>query len=222
MPTRRDAAFGLAAIAGSAATATRAAPLLVPFQLRIAIPSPGVSYLGDVFAGGDKAIVEGTIDMGKTGPAALSVTNRFLGATKRYAASAASPVTGKPSWYVALSPSAPPTETGQAPVTPQSLSATWTTPAGATHGVRLVVAAANPLVTGSPDINAEVTLGLRAGGTGVEFTFTAQHDGFPDYRLKLGANQVVYSYDCVAAGDSPIALFPPMERSGSAGWAAVL
>jgi len=193
-----------------------AAGPLVPFQLKVFIPSPGVRYLGDVFGGGDKAIVEGTIDLGQSGPSSLSVRTRYLGPTKRYPPAAAQPVAGKPDWYVALAGSATPTETGQSPLSDEALSARWQQPAGGTHGVRITVDAANPLVTGAPAIDASFHVGLRLSGSRVEYLLSAEHDGFPSYRLTLGAGALVYDYDCVAAGDTPTALFPPMDRSVTA------
>jgi len=57
-------AGGLAAL-GPPVRALAVAPL-VSLQLRVFIPSLGVSYLGDLFGGGDKAVIEGTIDLGRT------------------------------------------------------------------------------------------------------------------------------------------------------------
>lgn len=200
---------GLAAMALPAAA--RAASTLVPFQLRVFIPSPAVSYVG-VFSGGDKAIVEGTIDLAKSGAAALSVTTRKLGPTKKYADSAAIAMTGKPDWYVALVPGAAPIQTGQADLTAAALSASWDVPAGATHGVKIVVDAANPLIALAPAINAEIRIGLRAAAGGAAYWLSAEHDGFPNYQVKLGAGALVHDYDCVVAGDTPFALMIPMER----------
>jgi hypothetical protein len=218
MITRRTMTIGTLAALAWPARLLAAGPL-VPFQLRVFIPSPGVSYLGDLFGGGDKAILEGAIDMDNSGAGALSLTARSLGATRRYSPSAAKAVAEKPDWYVSLAPGAAAIETGQSPLTNASLSASWEVPAGATHGVKFVVDAANPLVTAAPAIDAVIRLGLRRTGSGVEYQLSGDHDGFPSYQIKLGAGALVYNYDCVAAGDTPAALFPPMDRTvTSSGW----
>ncbi|MEG3147292.1 hypothetical protein U1839_21785 [Sphingomonas sp. RT2P30] len=220
MASRRQVMLGSVLVVASPAFA-RPATAIVPFQLRVAIPSSGVLYGGLLFGGGVKALIEGTIDLARSGAAAMSVTTRFLGATRQYAAPDAVALAGKPSWFVGIKPGAVPTKTGQAVVNDTSLGVAWTPPPGATHGLTLTVNAANPLVPAAPAIDAKFVLGLRMTGSVTHYILSAQHDGFPDYGFRLGAGAPVYGYDCVTAGDSPLALFPPMERSGgTSAWTA--
>jgi Protein of unknown function (DUF3238) len=79
--------------------------------------------------------------------------------------------------------------------------------------VKFKGAAANPVgLPGTPAID----FAINATCTGGNCTPSGSHDGFPAYRLEVtneqGATNTIYEYDPYKAGDSPIALFPPMER----------
>jgi hypothetical protein len=66
--------------------------------------------------------------------------------------------------------------------------------------------AADPIVTAAPDIDATLALLLKVKGGRVEARVRGGHDEFPAYELY--ANGVlVYSYDPVAAGGTPLGLF---------------
>lgn len=216
MWTRRAGLLGLFAAIGQADRAASQASS-ASFQLRIFIPSPAVSYLGDAFSGGDKVVLDGKFDLSKPGPESLSISRRYLGPTDRYAPEAVEAVAGRPSWFVRPRPGMQPVERGQAILSNRSLAAHWFTPAGATHGVRIVAEAANPLVAGSPAIDAAITLGLRRRDDDLEYSLEAEHDGFPSYSLTVGSRTVL-NYDCVVAQDSPLGLFPPMERHSKTAW----
>ncbi len=79
-------------------------------------------------------------------------------------------------------------------------------------------AASNPLVFGAPaiDFRALFRLNLLTRQCDLEI----EHDGFPAYEAYVTANSgagvTVYTYDPIAAGEGINALFPPMDKSGSA------
>jgi hypothetical protein len=68
--------------------------------------------------------------------------------------------------------------------------------------------AANPLEPLAPPINCDLDVLLTATGTKLfSFSVTGAHDGFPAYEMYI-EQRLVYSYDPVAAGTDPSALFP--------------
>lgn len=84
--------------------------------------------------------------------------------------------------------------------------------------VMLQGSAANPLVFSAPAIDWNIIIDIDATDRGrPKYTVTGSHDGFPAYELYL-FDQRIYAYDPVAAGETPLALFPPMDKTaGSSG-----
>lgn len=86
---------------------------------------------------------------------------------------------------------------------------------------KLTVAANNPLVSSSPDIDAVMNVTIYRGG-GVSTGTTAMsidHDGFPDYEIYRTdgalATKTLYQWDAAAHNDGIYSLFAPMEHSAT-------
>lgn len=79
--------------------------------------------------------------------------------------------------------------------------------------VNFKAAAKNPLVTGAPAIDLNITFQINP--TTREVSIIGDHDGFPAYEAYVtadgGAGTLVYSHDPRTTGDTPNSLFPPME-----------
>ncbi|KQN05179.1 hypothetical protein ASE78_16785 [Sphingomonas sp. Leaf25] len=191
--------------------------LVIPFDLRIFIPAAAVSYAGRSFGGGTKVRVDGTLDCGVAGPAALRIGTAGFDETKEYDSDALVPVDGGPAWARRIRPGAAPIAVGHQDVTDATLRTAWALPPGATHGCEIVVNGRNPLVRGAPAIDATFTLGLRRGTLGIERWLRCAHDGFPSYEFRVGG-RVLRAYDCIAADATPLALFPPAEIAFTADW----
>ena len=61
---------------------------------------------------------------------------------------------------------------------------------GASHAVLFTVVGANPLLELVPEIDAEITVGLRKNGSKIEYAVSGRHDGFPNYMIKARSNTV--------------------------------
>lgn len=74
--------------------------------------------------------------------------------------------------------------------------------------------AANPLNTDAPAIDWEYNVTVDNKG---KVTVKGNHDGFPAHeiykRVDKGTPVTIYTHDPRVTGDTPISLFPPMERS---------
>ena len=81
----------------------------------------------------------------------------------------------------------------------------------------VTLAGALPLVSPSPDIDAEVRIFVRRTANGMEAKITGSHDGFPAHELYVNGVQV-HAYDPVAAGKSPTSLLPPMDIDIDTAW----
>ncbi|MBD2200190.1 MULTISPECIES: DUF3238 domain-containing protein [Calothrix] len=79
--------------------------------------------------------------------------------------------------------------------------------------VNFKAAAKNPLLTGAPAIDLNITFKINPATR--EVSIVGHHDGFPAYEAYVtadgGAGTLVYSHDPRATGDTPSSLFPPME-----------
>lgn len=195
----------------------RAAPLAY-FVLHIFIPAPAVAYAGRIFGGGDKVMVQGAIDLEVTGPGALRVSRLSFGTTREYADTAVEAASGRPAWYRTLRAGAKPLAEATQSVSDQTLSVVWAVPAGGTHGCSILVEGRNPLVTGAPAIDAVFILGFRLRNGRLERRLDCKHDGFPSYELHING-RLVRDYDGLT--DTPLGLFPPMERTYATGWMVV-
>ncbi|WP_268625133.1 DUF3238 domain-containing protein [Paenibacillus alvei] len=74
--------------------------------------------------------------------------------------------------------------------------------------------AANPLNTDAPAIDWEYNVTVDNKG---KVTVKGNHDGFLAHeiyrRVDKGTPVTIYTHDPRVTGDTPISLFPPMERS---------
>jgi hypothetical protein len=197
---------------------------LVSVKLTVGIPSAAVHYTvlgyGGTFNGGIKCSPNPTIDLDKSGASSLTLPTPSWGITYAYNEPDSTPVPGKPDWFRALKTGAVAIESKQLVRTEDNLNAVFTSMSGASHAVKFMVIGANPLLSLAPAIDAEVTVGLRKNGTIIEYCVSGAHDGFPNYALEVGG-KVVYSWDCVAKGESPNALKPPMDQTATVGWTSL-
>lgn len=199
-------------------------PTLVTIQLTIGIPSEIVLYqfagFGDAFSGGMKCSPKPTIDLDKSGAGAMTLPALEWSVTRSYADSDALPAPGKPDWYRSLRAGAQPKASKALDRKPENLDVKFAQMSGATHAVEFTVAGANPLLTVAPTIDAVISVGLRKAAGGIEYAVKGNHDGFPNYTLAING-KAVHAWDCVAKGESPFALAPPMDQTVDIGWRAL-
>lgn len=234
MITRREFNGGSLAAAATLFTTScqterplKIATTTISVVLRVFIPSPAVSWPRGTpgatlnFNGGEKVIFGASIDLDSMGPGALTIVERRFGRTLQYADSGVRPVSGKPDWWSEIVPNAPVIASAQLEMVDDRLNGTWRANEG-THGVRILVNAWNPLIptTVSPSIDAEFILSLRRHQGQIQFKLAGEHDGFPNYQLRLGP-RVIYAYDCVAKSKTPWHLTPPMDETARVGWQSV-
>lgn len=74
----------------------------------------------------------------------------------------------------------------------------------------LRMGAANPLVSGSPDIDWDIVVTIDASSTPASYTVTGARDGFPAQDIYID-DDLVDSHDPRVTGDGLFSLFPPME-----------
>ena len=85
--------------------------------------------------------------------------------------------------------------------------------------IGMEVDASNKLVTGAPAINYDVNVTITETGDGTfDFNISGQSDGFPAYEFFItneatGNSYLIYGSNPAATGDTPTALFPPMEKN---------
>lgn len=193
----------------------------VSIKLSVGIPSEVVFFqvigIGGAYNGGIKCNPNPTVDLDKTGGSSMTVPPLVWGATRSYADADALLVAGKPDWYRSLRAGAIPTGSATLERKPDNLNVEFTQFDGATHAVKFTVVGANPLLAGAPAIDAEITVGLRRSAGGIQYAVKGEHDGFPNYTLQING-KTVYAWDCVAAGEDPSALGPPMDQKVNSGW----
>jgi hypothetical protein len=199
-------------------------PTNVIVKLTIGIPSAVVLYrdplfgAGGAFNGGTKCAPAPIVDLDKQGAAALTMPPLGWGTTNRYEDADAVLITGKPDWYRSLRSGATPTATATLARSPDNLEVQWTQLTGATHALKFTVNGRNPLLPEvAPDIDAEIIVGLRKQGGGIQFAIDGKHDGFPNYTLEINGKQV-YFWDCVARGQDPSDLADIILQKVKVGW----
>lgn len=169
--------------------------------------------------GGWQSVLFAEIDLAMIGPASLKQLTRRWARAYEFGAADARPMPGKPSWYRDLRGGAPAVGDAELAVADGNLLASWSVPAGASHGVRLLVAGANPLLPAAESIDSEITVGFRTQTGQLQYRIEGKHDGFPDHQVKIDA-RLVYDFDCLASGKSPADLAAPAEvKLPVAGWA---
>lgn len=144
----------------------------------------------------------------------LSDVHRSFGESTNYDRGDTVAVAGKPEWYRDLRPGAQPFERGTQTVTDGRLKVALG--GSSFHGILSVAENAvvvtfdlhanDPIVTGSPDIDATLAVLIKVDGDRIKVRVNGGHDEFPAYELYANGN-LVYSYDPVAAGGTPWGLF---------------
>ncbi len=204
---------------------------MIDAKLRLFIPSRAIALpvpLASAFDGDGRGFSydEGTaraeiwVDIDNTpNPAqAITVKNIAFGRTARYPVDAVTDVGGKPFWwkdlkrdpFLQLEPAPEAEET--LGVTPDTLSVTGRYDPGVFGltpqvNVRFHVVGANPLEPLAPPFNCDLDLVVSATPLpAFSYSLKGSHDGFPCYEFYLN-RRLVYSYDPVAAGSTPFALF---------------
>lgn len=199
-------------------------PTPVAIELEIRIPSNAVYYpiagFGGAFNGGIKCKPKSTIDLDISGAASLQVPVPSWGMTHSYDENETLIVPGKPDWFRDLKANATPNESEQLERTPANLNAKFTSMDGATHAVLFEAVGANPLLLIAPAIDATIKVGLRKSGGSIQYAISASHDGFPDYTVRIDGESV-YFHDCVAAGETPLALGPPEDIQATVPWTSL-
>ena len=202
-------------------------PTNVVVKLTIGIPSEVVFYRdpvfgsGGAFNGGTKCDPTPTLDLDKTGAASLSVPALQWGTTHKYDDGDALPVAGKADWIRALRPGAKPIASLKLQQSPENLKVEFVQMDGATHAVKFTVNGKNPFLPDiAPDIDAEITVGVRKAAGGIQFAIQGEHDGFPNYTVNIN-NKPVYLSDCIAKGEDPTALGGLVDQDVDVKWATL-
>jgi len=178
----------------------------IALKLTIGIPSEAVYYLMYTFSGGMKCSPNPTVDLDKAGAESLTLPALVWSTTHEYE-NADAPKDegnpGKPDWFRSLRSGAKPIKSATLQRTAENLDVQFVQLAGATHAVKFYVNGGNPLMpSGTPDIDATITVGLRKVPGGIEFCVDGTHDGFPNYVLQINGKPV-YEWDAVAKGKTP-------------------
>lgn len=163
----------------------------------------------------------------QSGISGLRIADRRWGESKAYDSTYTYHVDGKPDWWMDRHAGLDPSRRGTLPVSDGNLNivrgASGTTRnilayTSQSSVVSIKVAGALPLVSPSPDIDADIAVYLKRGpGGNIQAMVVGDHDGFPCHELYIN-RQRVYSYDPVAAGNDPTSLFPPTDREVSTDW----
>jgi hypothetical protein len=193
---------------------------IVSIKLTVGIPSEAVYFsfiIGGTFNGGVKCGPSATLDLEKPGPDSLKVAALSWGTTHRYADADALTIAGQPDWFRRLKTGAQPSATATLERTAENLSVSFATLPGATHAVEILVKGGNPLLTGSPAIDAQLTVGLRKTSGAIEYCVVGEHDGFPNYNLQLNSKSV-YAWDALQHGETPLALGGLVDVDVDIGW----
>ena len=196
-------------------------PTKVTLELTIGIPSVVVLYsvlgYGGAFNGGTKCSPKPVVDLDMSGAGSMTVPALEWSMTHKYKDEDAVAIVGRPEWFRSLRSGASPIESKGLTRDAANLDVQFSHIEGATHAVKFLVVGANPLLTLAPAIDAEIVVGLRKAGAGIQYIVNGKHDGFPNYTLLINGMSV-YSWDCTAKSQDPSALGPPMDQSVDTGW----
>ena len=212
------------------ATSTSAAAAVMEVKLRVFIPCralQAVSFTGRrAFAGDDRgfsydagtsrAELVGSLTIG----GGASISDRKFGMSEEYRYDDVVSVPGKPSWFMTLKQGFTVIDSGTQTATDDHLNfvggaagdsgqAAFSSSEGTTVG-KLTVDGQLPLMTGAPAIDADLFVHVRVSGGRLQAVVRGAHDGFPAYEIYVD-QQLIYSYDPVAAGATPAALLPPED-----------
>jgi N-acetyl-anhydromuramyl-L-alanine amidase AmpD len=181
-------------------------------------------------AGTSRGEITATLTLGADGSISdLRTVNRHWGESTAYDSSYTYHVDGKPDWWLDKHAGLEPSRRSTLAVSDDNLriyqGAGTTTRSilavtSQSSVVSIYLAGNLPLISPSPDIDADISIYLRNGATGIEAMVVGDHDGFPAHELYING-QLVYSYDPVAAGNGPDSLMPPTDREISTDWIAI-
>lgn len=130
-----------------------------------------------------------TVDLDKACAASLTVPALLWSPTHQHEDADALKVADKPDWFRSLRAGVRPTQSATLQRDAENLDVQFVQLAGATHAVKFYVNGGNPLLpTGTPDIDATITIGLRKAVGGIEFSVDGTHDGFANYVLHINAS----------------------------------
>jgi N-acetyl-anhydromuramyl-L-alanine amidase AmpD len=156
----------------------------------------------------------------------LRTVDRHWGESKAYDSSYTYHVEGRPDWWKDKQAGLEPSRRGTLAVSDDNLriapgasglqrSILATTSNSVVVSIHM--AGALPLISPSPDIDADIAIYLKPGPTGVQAMVVGDHDGFPCHELYING-QAIHTYDPVAAGNSPSSLLPPTDQEFSTSW----
>ncbi len=214
----------------------------IEIKYRMFIPSPAISgpffdnYHGDgrgfsYSSGTSRGEITVLADVSAGGGVSnLRVADRHWSQSHSYSASDTSAAAGKPDWWLNLNSGAVPTGSAGYAATDDNLRASIGAP-GTTRNVQatlenasiisIYASANNALVTGSPAIDADVSVMVRrTSDGGIEVKACGSHDGFPAHELYVNG-QAVHQYDPEAAGNGPTALMPPEDIDVNTEWQGI-
>lgn len=204
--------------------------LPVELKLRVFIPSPAIlmsmPILSDRAFSGDgrgfqrsggtsRAEIHTRLHFGSGDTRARleTITPPHWGESKEYRVDDTSAVSGRPGWYRNVNPGAQPIDRATLARTEGNLSVSLggssfngiISVAEGSVVVGFHVAGNLPLVTGSPDIDANLYVHVRINGDRVQARVVGGHDEFPAYELYAN-DQRIYSYNPLDHGGTPFGL----------------
>jgi N-acetyl-anhydromuramyl-L-alanine amidase AmpD/V8-like Glu-specific endopeptidase len=223
---------------GSGVRALDADATTLNIRYRCFIPSPLIDSPFTVYGGDDRGFSEnGGTSRGDLharvrltpggGIEGISIVDRHWGESTEYRTDDSYHVEGKPDWWLGKVEGAQPTDWKTLTADDDNLNIV----AGSSGSVRNIEAMAEnasifsitaigslPLSMVAPAIDADLAIMVRRSGNGgFECKVAGDHDGFPCHELYVNGVQV-YTYDPVAAGNSPTSLSPPMDVTARTGW----
>ena len=181
--------------------------------------------------GTSRADITALVDVASNGVLSnLRIVSRQWGESKAYDSTYTYHVEGKPEWWVDRHAGLEPSRHGTLGATNDNLNAEVGFGSGIigiareamalnerASGVTITVEGALPLVSPSPDIDANVTVLIRPGATGLELRAVGSHDGFPAHELYVNG-VAVHTYDPVAAGKGPNSLLGSSDTDVNSSW----
>ncbi|MBT8410001.1 MAG: DUF3238 domain-containing protein, partial [Alphaproteobacteria bacterium] len=216
-------------------------PYAVEVKYRMFIPSPVVKgpplhddYGGDgrgfsYSSGSSRGEIVATVNLSTgLGIDGIDVTRRDWGESTSYDSDDTVAVSGKPDWWRDKAPGASVKSRDTLRASADNLNIVPGT--GGQRGVRVYAegasavtihaAGANPLVTMSPDIDADLSVLFRNNNGLIQAMALGNHDGFPAHELYVNG-ELIYSYDPVAAGNGPMSLVGTSDIDVDTGWKTV-
>ena len=181
--------------------------------------------------GTSRADITALVDVAANGALSnLRIVSRQWGDSKSYDSTYTYHVEGKPDWWVDRHAGLESSRHGTLGATNDNLNAEIGFGSGIfglareamarserASGVTITVAGALPLVSPSPDIDANVTVLIRPGATGLEVRAFGGHDGFPAHELYVNG-VAIHTYDPVAAGKGPGSLVGSSDIDVNSSW----